>query len=128
MGDLDHFKAINDQFGHQVGDQVIASTASILKSQSRPYDLAARYGGEEFVLLLPKTSLQDAIKTAQRVRTELEKTTVPGCERQITLSLGVACLHTGETPEQFVGRADAALYRAKNGGRNRVELAGNDQT
>jgi diguanylate cyclase (GGDEF)-like protein len=125
MGDLDHFKAINDQFGHLVGDQVLASTGSAFKSLSRPYDLAARYGGEEFVLLLPKTSAHNAISTAERIRIEIEKTTVPSCPRQITISLGLACWNAGETQDQFIGRADAALYRAKNNGRNRVELAAN---
>jgi len=128
MGDIDQFKEINDQFGHSAGDQVLENVASAFKSQSRPYDLAARYGGEEFVLLLPETSPHDAITTAERVRIEIERITVPMCPRQVTISLGVACWKTGETPDQFIDRADAMLYQAKRNGRNRVEVASNIQT
>jgi diguanylate cyclase (GGDEF)-like protein len=94
----------------------------VFKSQSRPYDLAARYGGEEFLLVLPGTSTNSAIATAQRIRKEIADLTVP-CPRQITISLGVASWMAGETPEAFVARADAALYNAKSTGRNRVEVA-----
>jgi diguanylate cyclase (GGDEF)-like protein len=121
--DLDHFKSINDQYGHIVGDQVLARAATVFNSQSRPYDLAARYGGEEFVLVLPGTSANGAIATAERIRKEIADLTVPGCPRQITISLGIASWMAGETPEAFVARADAALYRAKSAGRNRVEGA-----
>jgi diguanylate cyclase (GGDEF)-like protein len=123
IGDLDHFKSINDQYGHIIGDQVLAHAAVVLKSQSRPYDLAARYGGEEFVLVLPGTSTNGAIATAERIRKEIADLTVPGCPRQITISLGVASWMVGEAPEAFVARADAALYSAKSTGRNRVEVA-----
>jgi diguanylate cyclase (GGDEF)-like protein len=123
MADLDHFKSINDQYGHVTGDQVLARTAAVLKSQSRPYDLAARYGGEEFVLILPGTSTDEAIATAERIRKEIANLTVPGCPQPITISLGVAGWIAGETPQVFVARADAALYRAKSAGRNRVEAA-----
>ena len=123
MADLDHFKAINDTYGHLAGDQVLAGAASVLEHESRPYDLAARYGGEEFVLLLPEVSEGDAIATAERIRAEVEKIAVPGCSRKITISLGVATWIIGETPDQFVARADSALYRAKGSGRNRVEAA-----
>jgi diguanylate cyclase (GGDEF)-like protein len=122
MADLDHFKCINDQYGHIIGDQVLACAAAVFKSQSRPYDLAARYGGEEFLLVLPGTSTNSAIATAQRIRKEIADLTVP-CPRQITISLGVASWMAGETPEAFVARADAALYNAKSTGRNRVEVA-----
>lgn len=123
MADLDHFKSINDQFGHVTGDQVLARTASVFGSQLRPYDLAARYGGEEFVLLLPGTSAEGAIAAAERIRMEVSEIKVPGCATQITISLGVASWVTDEAPEEFVARADQALYRAKNTGRNRVEAA-----
>jgi diguanylate cyclase (GGDEF)-like protein len=102
---------------------VLAHAAVVLKSQSRPYDLAARYGGEEFVLVLPGTSTNGAIATAERIRKEIADLTVPGCPRQITISLGVASWMVGEAPEAFVARADAALYSAKSTGRNRVEVA-----
>jgi diguanylate cyclase (GGDEF)-like protein len=123
MTDLDHFKSINDNYGHLAGDQVLASAASLLENHSRPYDLAARYGGEEFVLLLPLTSTDEAIEIAERIRIEVAKIAVPGCPRQITASFGVASWMPGETPDQFVTRADSALYRAKGSGRNRVEDA-----
>jgi len=123
MGDLDHFKSINDQFGHITGDQVLASAAAVFQSQSRPYDLAARYGGEEFVLVLSGTSTRGAIEIAERIRKEIADLTVPGCPKPITISLGVASWMAGEAPEVFVARADTALYNAKNAGRNRVEAA-----
>ena len=123
IADLDHFKSINDQYGHPAGDKVLARAAAVLGNQSRPYDLAARYGGEEFVLLLPGTSTGDAIAISERIRKEVAKIEVPGCPKQITVSLGVAGWLKGETPEEFVARADAALYSAKSKGRNRVESA-----
>ena len=123
MADLDRFKSINDQYGHITGDQVLAGAAAVFGSQMRPYDLAARYGGEEFICLLPGTSAEDALTIAERIRKEIEKITVPACPRQITVSLGVANWVAGETPEKFVARADAALYKAKSSGRNRVEPA-----
>jgi diguanylate cyclase (GGDEF)-like protein len=123
IADLDHFKSINDEFGHITGDHVLAGAAAVLGSQLRPYDLAARYGGEEFVLLLPGTSTEDAVALAERVRQEIAKITVASCPKQITISLGVASWRTGEASEQFVARADGALYNAKMNGRNRVEAA-----
>jgi diguanylate cyclase (GGDEF)-like protein len=123
MADLDRFKSINDEFGHIIGDQVLIRAAAVLGSQLRPYDLAARYGGEEFVLLLPETSIDGAIVIAERIRKEVAEIKVTGCPRQITISLGIAGWLTGESPEEFVARADMALYNAKNTGRNRVEAA-----
>jgi diguanylate cyclase (GGDEF)-like protein len=122
IADLDHFKSINDQYGHLTGDRVLAGTAAVFASQSRPYDLAARYGGEEFVLLLPGTTIDGAVAVAERMRKAVAEVSVTGCPRQITVSLGVATWIVAETPEQFVSRADAALYSAKNHGRNRVEV------
>ena len=123
LADLDHFKSINDQYGHIIGDHVLVHAAAVFGSQSRPYDLAARYGGEEFMLLLPGTSTEDALAIAERIRKDVSEIEVPGCPQGITISLGVACWREGETPEQFVARADGALYRAKNAGRNRVAAA-----
>ena len=123
MADLDHFKAINDQYGHNTGDHVLVCTAAVFTTQSRSYDLAARYGGEEFLLILPKTSSEDALKIAERLRKAVAQMEVPGCSRAITISLGVATWLKGEASEPFIGRADAALYRAKNAGRDRVEAA-----
>lgn len=123
MADLDHFKSINDEYGHIAGDQVLAHAAAVFGSLSRPYDLAARYGGEEFVLLLPGTTMEDAISIAERIRQQVAELEVEECPRQITASLGVAGWLAGEGPEQVVARADKALYVAKSSGRNRVETA-----
>jgi diguanylate cyclase (GGDEF)-like protein len=123
IADLDHFKSINDEYGHVTGDQVLALTAAVFGSQSRPYDLAARYGGEEFVLVLPGATTEDAIAIAERIRKEIGKIEAPGCPQQIAVSLGVATWMKGEAPDEFVKRADAALYSAKRAGRNRVEAA-----
>ena len=121
MTDLDHFKSVNDQYGHLTGDQVLVHAASVFGSQLRPYDLAARFGGEEFILLLPGTSGDDAAAIAERIRKAVAEIKVPGCPRQITVSLGVATWMPGEAPEQFIARADRALYGAKSSGRNRVD-------
>lgn len=123
MADLDHFKSVNDRYGHLTGDHVLISAAAVFQSHLRPYDLAARYGGEEFVLLLPATSMEGAMVVAERMRKALANITVPDCPQQITMSLGVATWTAGETPEQFIARADAALYHAKSAGRNRVEAS-----
>jgi diguanylate cyclase (GGDEF)-like protein len=123
MADLDDFKSINDQFGHVIGDQVLARAAAVFGNQVRPHDLAARYGGEEFILLLPGISIDDAIAIAERIRKGVAEIKVPGCPQQITVSLGVTSWITDEAPETLVARADAALYSAKRTGRNRVEAA-----
>ena len=125
MADLDRFKSVNDEYGHIAGDQVLAGAAAVFRNKMRPYDVAARYGGEEFVFLLPGTLAEDAITIAERIRAEVAKIAVPACPRQITMSFGVAGWLTGENPEQFIARADAALYKAKSNGRDRVESAEN---
>ena len=123
IADLDHFKAINDQYGHIVGDHVLVRAAAVFGGQSRPYDLAVRYGGEEFVLLLPETSTDGAIAVAERMRKKVAEIRVPECPAEVTVSLGVATWVKGEEPEHFLARADAALYAAKSAGRNRIEAA-----
>jgi len=123
MADLDRFKSINDEYGHNAGDQVLAAAAAVFGSQLRRYDLAARYGGEEFVFLLPGTSSAEATIVAERVRKKVEQIKIPACPRQVTISLGVASWCGGETAEALVARADAALYEAKTAGRNRVVAA-----
>ncbi len=123
MADLDRFKSINDQYGHVAGDQVLAGAASIFKTQVRPFDLAVRYGGEEFILLLPGPSTAHAVGIAERIRTQVAQMIVPASPSPITISMGVATWRTGETLDQLVVRADAALYDAKRAGRDCVRAA-----
>lgn len=121
MIDLDHFKSVNDRYGHGVGDAVLVAVASALKTHSRPYDIVARFGGEEFVLLLPGTTLDGGVECAERLRLVIAAMTVESYPHRITASLGIAMLAEAEDRHSVLARADAALYRAKQGGRNRVE-------
>lgn len=119
--DLDHFKAINDTHGHQRGDQVLVQFVAQVKTLLRRPDQLGRFGGEEFVLLLPETPLDDALGVAERIRAALEQS--PG-EPRCTLSIGVTTnRHDTDTLGTLLARADKALYRAKDNGRNRVEFA-----
>jgi diguanylate cyclase (GGDEF)-like protein len=128
--DIDRFKAINDTYGHLVGDQVLKEIARTLTSQLRDYDLAGRFGGEEFSLLLPQTRSVDAIRIAERIRSSIAALSIiaPGAaggERvQVTVSIGVAALDIGteRTFSQLMSAADAALYRAKGCGRDQVQM------
>jgi len=120
LGDLDHFKSINDEFGHLVGDRVLVAASAVFAEQARPYDLPARFGGEEFLVLLPESSLADAMAIAQRIRNAVGAVAVPELTRQLTMSLGISTWGHGDTVGALVGRADAALYQAKRRGRNRV--------
>ena len=122
IADLDHFKSVNDKFGHLVGDQVLARAGKILAAQLRAYDLAARYGGEEFALVLPGTTTEEGAAIAERIRKEVASVAFSEGPSQITISLGVAGYGKGESTELFIARADAALYRAKKTGRNRIEI------
>jgi diguanylate cyclase (GGDEF)-like protein len=121
--DLDGFKAVNDRYGHKIGDLALASAGTVIKRHLRPYDLAARFGGDEFVLLLTGTAREAALRVAERIREEFAELTVPGCSERLKVSLGVACRESGETAEELVARADGALYRAKKKGGNRAEAA-----
>lgn len=126
--DADHFKPLNDTFGHQTGDAVLSMIGGVLRAHCRRAgDLAARYGGEEFALLLPGTALRDAIDMAERVRRSVEVLAVPAPDAAagrtaITVSLGVTTSHsrTPCAPSCLINAADAALYRAKEAGRNRT--------
>ena len=119
MLDVDHFKEYNDAYGHLAGDAALARVAAILKESTRDVDCAARYGGEEFVVLLPETEAQGATDTAQRIQGRLARDDVVG--GKVTLSVGVAQFpEDGESPEDLLAGADAALYQAKREGRNRV--------
>ncbi len=120
--DIDHFKRINDTYGHKVGDEVLKELAKLIKKNIRKTDFAARWGGEEFVILAPETDLDGAVKLAEKLRQTVEKHEFPTV-KNVTISLGVAQYIDGESPEEFVIRADMALYKAKEGGRNRVEVA-----
>lgn len=123
--DLDHFKRINDNFGHQAGDTVLVNFTQLLKAHCRPGDLVARYGGEEFVLLCPECDNATATHRAERIRFELERTPQPALASQgITASFGVTEVQQGDTPETFFRRADRALYQAKDNGRNLVVQLG----
>ncbi len=128
MCDIDHFKNINDTYGHLFGDQVIRAVASVLRENVKGRDLAARYGGEEFVILLPETTLQGAQALAEQIRHAIEKGRIRRGNSEetvarVTLSLGVARYQPGEAPTAFLERADRALYVSKQNGRNRVTLA-----
>jgi diguanylate cyclase (GGDEF)-like protein len=119
--DLDHFKQINDVYGHDKGDQALAAASTALRSSLRESDLAGRYGGEEFLILLPDTALNGAIVLAEKLREAVALTIVPGVDRSITASFGVASF-PDEAPdgEMLVRMADRALYGAKARGRNCV--------
>ena len=125
--DLDHFKQINDTFGHEEGDAVLAAVGDVLSSQMRVSDFAGRNGGEEFVALLPDTGVEGALEVAEKLRIAIATIKLPGLER-VTASFGVA-IHpdAGGDAETLLRLADRALYAAKNAGRNRVELAGSEQ-
>jgi diguanylate cyclase (GGDEF)-like protein len=117
--DIDHFKKFNDTYGHPIGDQVLKMTARTIRGLLRRTDQAFRYGGEEFCILLPETGLENAVLVAERLRQKIAANrTVRNLS--VTISLGVASFAKGETPEAVIKRADTALYRGKEGGRNRV--------
>ena len=129
--DIDHFKLVNDTYGHLVGDRVLKAVAEALTSQSRDYDRVGRFGGEEFVLLLAQTTEADACKIAERLRAHVEALSVPVDDRpgapvvEVTISIGVTAMAKGEKQEliDLLAAADSALYYAKQAGRNRVAVA-----
>ncbi|MEB3222554.1 MAG: diguanylate cyclase [Candidatus Sericytochromatia bacterium] len=125
--DLDHFKSINDTYGHQAGDLVLKGAAAMLKDSVRKYDLVARYGGEEFAVILPNADEDSAFSLAERLRKTLEGMSFAVTESRairVTASIGVASrTERDAVPKDLIKRADVALYAAKNGGRNRVVMA-----
>ncbi|HYI35654.1 MAG TPA: diguanylate cyclase [Thermoleophilaceae bacterium] len=124
MLDLDHFKQVNDVFGHAAGDNVLAAVGVTLRSSVRDADFCGRFGGEEFIALLPNTDLAGAGVVAEKIRAGVELIQVPAVERGITVSIGVATAPEHGVDVEVVARlADRALYAAKEAGRNRVELA-----
>jgi diguanylate cyclase (GGDEF)-like protein len=123
MIDVDHFKLVNDSYGHATGDTVLQQIAFHIRSGVRKYDVATRFGGEEFLVLLPNCDLINTQQTAERIRKAIEEQVHAGSgdgQRGITVSMGVASLRPGEDKEALIHRADTALYRAKADGRNRV--------
>ncbi len=127
--DIDFFKRVNDSYGHLFGDKVIRAVAQILKDNVKGKDTAARYGGEEFVILLPDTPLDGARFVAEKIRAMVERCRIKRADNKetvanVTVSLGAACYRGGESANDFVARADSALYASKQQGRNRVTLAG----
>ena len=136
IADLDHFKAVNDDYGHAVGDEVLVEVAARLRDATRVPDVVARYGGEEFVVLLPGTDAEGAAATAERIRSAVAGVPVAtsavspdghALELTVTCSVGVATYPgDGTTVAALLRNADAAMYTAKRGGRNRVEIAAGD--
>lgn len=121
--DVDHFKAINDRFGHQTGDQVLKHLAGLMDKACRENDLTCRTGGEEFLILLPNCPLTRAREVAERLRQTIEETPNP-TGNPVTISIGIAHHPTqGQTADETISLADKALYLAKQRGRNRVETA-----
>lgn len=125
--DIDHFKSVNDRYGHQAGDQVLKSVAAVVRSQLRTEDAFARYGGEEFVIVLRDTTVAQAALVAERVRDRISKTQVEIGSGAIAVTVSAGCASLacalGASTEELVGVADRRLYKAKRGGRNRVVSA-----
>ena len=127
MIDLDGYKQLNDTYGHQIGDQLLVVASKVISANMRKMDVAARYGGDEFVLLLPRASVEESAGVAQRIRDEFRQASAILLRRNegVSMSIGVASTKC-DTPagtEQLIAAADAALYRAKAAGRNRVVLS-----
>ena len=129
MLDLDHFKSVNDSFGHSVGDEVLKNVGQVLRDSCRVYDVPGRYGGEEFCIVLPETRVGNTRQVAERIRSRLATTELPVGDKSIivTASIGVAGMDSVAdegvvSAAALLDRADRALYAAKSHGRNRVEL------
>ncbi|MFH1848523.1 MAG: CHASE2 domain-containing protein [Candidatus Omnitrophota bacterium] len=124
MSDVDHFKSFNDTYGHQIGDLVLKEVAKVLKGAVRSSDTVARYGGEEMIILFRGASLKYGLEAAEKVRDSMEKHTVVdenGKEYKVCISVGVSLFRHGDDEDSMIKRADDGLYKAKEGGRNRVE-------
>jgi two-component system cell cycle response regulator len=124
--DIDHFKSVNDTYGHQQGDMVLAAVAEAVQVELRRYDLAARYGGEEFAMVLPETSLHDGLAVAERLRQAVSEMVFPSPLQNltVTISQGISALPSPDidSVDVLISAADEALYRAKQNGRNRIEM------
>jgi len=127
MMDLDHFKAVNDRYGHEAGDRVLSSVSAVLTQGLRSFDDAFRFGGEEFLILLKGSSAEDAVAVLERIRQALSDRSIrlrDGQSLSVTASFGLAVASEVDSEDDLVTRADQALYRAKQTGRNRVVVAG----
>lgn len=126
MLDIDHFKHVNDTYGHLAGDQVLRAVAQELSCSLRPSDMPVRYGGEEFTVFLPGTTMENAMMIAERIRSNIEKMKIAlmtGQMLQVTISLGITMRVDGDSVQSIIDRADSALYTAKNSGRNQISVA-----
>ncbi|MDF2872984.1 MAG: diguanylate cyclase [Anaerocolumna sp.] len=121
MLDIDHFKRVNDTYGHQKGDQVLIKIADVIQSCLRSSDFAGRYGGEEFMVILSGISgINSGIEVAERIKECISNCVFENNELRVTISIGLAC-YQGESTKELVGIADKLLYQAKGNGRNRIE-------
>ena len=120
--DIDHFKNVNDTYGHAAGDVVLAHFAMLASIGLRANDVFGRYGGEEFLLMLPDTDVKGAAAAAERIRARVEESACPAAAAscRVTVTIGVAGLAAGENVESLIARADKGLYAGKEAGRNRV--------
>lgn len=118
--DIDHFKKFNDEFGHNMGDEVLKFIAEVVTRSVREHDTVVRWGGEEFLVLLPETNIDGAMKVAEKIRNAIQEFKSKKLPKQITASFGVTTLDEGDVEEEFIKKADIALYKAKRDGRNMV--------
>lgn len=125
MMDIDHFKKINDKYGHAVGDYALQALVECAENSVRISDLMFRYGGEEFVIVLPETDESGVLRLAKRIRRRVEKleTRIQGQTVPMTVSVGITTLQESDDDKTFIGRADEALYKAKRDGRNCIRIA-----
>jgi diguanylate cyclase (GGDEF)-like protein len=122
MADVDHFKKINDEFGHIAGDRILVTIADALRDRLRPTDLIARFGGDEFAVLLPGVTLETATATAERIRKALGKNSDPGFPVDVSISIGLTAATESDDLDRLLHRADGAMYDAKDQGRDRVSV------
>lgn len=119
--DIDNFKQLNDTYGHVAGDGALVHLVGLLHKSMRPTDVLCRFGGEEFVMMLPDTSLDDAVAVVSRLLGEFSAQAIPGTDRAMTFSAGIVVQERNESTERAIQRADAATYAAKRAGKNRIE-------
>ena len=126
MIDIDHFKQVNDRWGHGAGDQVLRQVADTLRGRTRVFDSLARYGGEEFVVVMAGASVAEAVRAAERLRLAIQSMDFdpePDTPHRVTISIGLSrSADPSTTSDMLLSAADRALYRAKRSGRNRVEV------